>query len=86
MINLSGEVMRGMVTSCEGRVSRNYCVRVLILIQLVTSREGRVSRNCLSFGFSEIPHVTSREGRVSRNHAKLQKCRQVAASRPVRDV
>ena len=56
-----------VVTSREGRVSRNIAYVVEGLIAQVTSREGRVSRNIVE-DWPELPDdVTSREGRVSRN-------------------
>ena len=38
-----------LVTSREGRVSRNYPKQIYVLITFVTSREGRVSRNIVAF-------------------------------------
>ena len=38
--------IESVVTSREGRVSRNATVCILDLGPVVTSREGRVSRNC----------------------------------------
>ena len=57
-----------IVTSREGRVSRNWSLMQQLRDLLVTSREGRVSRNLLCGGEVRIGCVTSREGRVSRNH------------------
>ena len=56
-----------LVTSREGRVSRNLESATDVLTWFVTSREGRVSRNFLLLTWKYIGEVTSREGRVSRN-------------------
>ena len=60
-------VLPPVVTSREGRVSRNGTDRIDKPLPKVTSREGRVSRNCVVFVIDKATLVTSREGRVSRN-------------------
>ena len=58
-----------VVTSREGRVSRNFTHVFKPIGHLVTSREGRVSRNQEARRMERLHCVTSREGRVSRNSA-----------------
>ena len=59
-----------MVTSREGRVSRNNMLRLAMPQHPVTSREGRVSRNFVLVNVFIKYTVTSREGRVSRNNVE----------------
>ena len=75
-----------MVTSREGRVSRNVDDLVVVAKSKVTSREGRVSRNTDNVFTPEIVKVTSREGRVSRNFPMWTGDQLGGTSRPVRDV
>ena len=56
-----------IVTSREGRVSRNMVQVLFLRNRPVTSREGRVSRNGGTYETDKEKCVTSREGRVSRN-------------------
>ena len=75
-----------MVTSREGRVSRNQYEKMPQTGIIVTSREGRVSRNVEGLSGIDPGFVTSREGRVSRNQAQQQIEAVVNVSRPARDV
>ena len=60
--------MGEIVTSREGRVSRNPASATISAVDWVTSREGRVSRNAETLSVLPATYlVTSREGRVSRN-------------------
>ena len=76
-----------LVTSREGRVSRNHQSLSECLQQCqVTSREGRVSRNENLHPVFLHRRVTSREGRVSRNADFVEKTGIGHMSRPARDV
>ena len=63
----NGKVWHGrvitIVTSREGRVSRNLIAIMLYLLYVVTSREGRVSRNGLKPVEVEPPGGGSRPAR-----------------------
>ena len=76
-----------IVTSREGRVSRNKQNFLNSRTGHVTSREGRVSRNMPHSGSHLLPaQVTSREGRVSRNMSKTAAIKLAGKSRPARGV
>ena len=75
-----------IVTSREGRVSRNIYNLTDFPIKNVTSREGRVSRNAVVLQYKSITCVTSREGRVSRNSNYYGRRNRENLSRPARDV